>query len=165
MKRIQTDALHKKRFGQYFSGKQVADMLFSLLPKNQEWKTVVDPMVGIGDMLVSVREHTSCAPLMLGVEIDEIVAQKCTTRLPNAKIVIGDAFKASQLITAEGWDLVITNPPYVRYQLQDGDDETMPSSQEIRKNLVEMIRAIPYLSDAEKSLLLRLSENYSAMPK
>ena len=53
MKRIQSDALHKKRFGQYFSGKQVADMLFSLLPKNQEWKTVVDPMVGIGDMLVS----------------------------------------------------------------------------------------------------------------
>lgn len=163
MKRIQSDALHKKRFGQYFSGKQVADMLFSLLPKNQEWKTVVDPMVGIGDMLVSVWDHTSCAPLMLGVEIDEIVAQKCTTRLPNAKIVIGDAFKTSQLITAEGWDLVITNPPYVRYQLQDGDDETMPSSQEIRKNLVELIRAIPYLSDAEKTLLLCLSENYSGL--
>lgn len=163
MKRTQADALHKKRFGQYFSGKKVADMLFSLLPQEQDWKTVVDPMVGIGDMLVSVQDHTSSSPVMLGVEIDKQVAKECASRLPNATIVTGDAFKAPELITTGGWDLAITNPPYVRYQLQDKDDETMPSSLEIRKNLVKQIQEISYLSDAEKALFLRLSETYSGL--
>ena len=162
MKRTESNALHKKRFGQYFSGRIVADMLFSLLPNDHDWKTVVDPMVGIGDMLVSVQDHTP-DPHMLGVEIDKVVAKECATRLPNATIVTGDAFKVPEVITAEGWDLVITNPPYVRYQLQDEDDDTMPSSQEIRKNLINQIQAIPYLSDAEKALFLSLSENYSGL--
>ena len=67
MLKTQSDALHKKRFGQYFSGEKVADMLFSLLPKDQDWQTVIDPMAGIGDMLVSVQDHASKTPLMLGV--------------------------------------------------------------------------------------------------
>ncbi len=163
MMSIQRDALHKKRFGQYFSGEKVADMLFSLLPKDQIWQTVVDPMVGIGDMLVSVRDHASQTPLMLGIEIDELVAKECATRLSDATIVAEDAFRATQLITPDGWDLVITNPPYVRYQLQDGDDETMPSSQEIRKNLINQIHAIPYLSNLDKELFLSISENYSGL--
>lgn len=163
MLRIQSDTLHKKRFGQYFSGDKVADMLFSLLPKDQDWQNVVDPMAGIGDMLASVRDHVSRTPLMLGIEIDEIVARDCATRLSDATIIPGDAFRATELITSDGWDLVITNPPYVRYQLQDGDDETMPSSQEIRKNLINQIHALPYLSDSEKALFLSLSENYSGL--
>ncbi len=163
MKRTQSDALHKKRFGQYFSGKKVADMLFSLLPKEQDWKTVVDPMAGIGDMLVSVQEHNTSSPVMLGVEIDKQVAEQCAIRLPNATIVTGDAFKVPELITAEGWDLAITNPPYVRYQLQDRDNGTMPSSQEIRKNLINQIQTLSYLSDAEKALFLRISDKYSGL--
>ena len=95
MKRTHSNVLHKKRFGQYFSGKKVADMLFSLLPKDRIWKTVVDPMAGIGDMLVSVQNCAS-NPQMLGVEIDEIVAKDCATRLPNATIVTKDAFKANK---------------------------------------------------------------------
>ena len=163
MKRTQSDALHKKRFGQYFSGEKVADMLFSLLPREQDWKTVVDPMVGIGDMLVSVRDHISSSPVMLGVEIDKKVAKDCAKRLPNATIITGDAFNAPELITTGGWDLTITNPPYVRYQLQDKNDDTMPSSQEIRKNLIKQIQTISYLSDAEKDLFLSLAENYSGL--
>lgn len=159
----QENALHKKRFGQYFSGKEVADMLFSLLPEGREWETVVDPMAGIGDMLISVTEHTSNAPMMLGVEIDEPVATKCAERLPEARILNGDAFKCPELITPDGWELVITNPPYVRYQLQTGDNGIMPSAQEIRKDLIRQIEAISYLSDPDKDLFFRLTKNYSGL--
>lgn len=162
MTMTKNDALHKKRFGQYFSGEKVASMLFSLLPKNNKWDTVVDPMVGIGDMLVSVQNNTS-SKIMLGVEIDEKVAKKCTTRIPKAKIVNCDAFKSPDLITTEGWDLVITNPPYVRYQLQDDNDDTMPSSQEIRENLISQIEAINYLSTSEKEFFINISKNYSGL--
>ena len=159
----QEDALHKKRFGQYFSGKIVADMLFSLLPKKREWHTVVDPMVGIGDMLVSVTEHTSKVPMMLGVEIDDVVAQQCAERIPEASILAGDAFKCPELITPDGWDLVITNPPYVRYQLQAKDDEVMPSALEIRESLVSQIGQMLYLSDTDRALFQKLARNYSGL--
>lgn len=162
MRVTRTDCLHKKRFGQYYSGGKVANILFSLLPKERVWKTVVDPMAGIGDMLVSVQNHIP-APLMLGVEIDEFVAKDCAERLPNATILTGDAFKTPDLITPEGWDLVITNPPYVRYQLQDDKDEIMPSAREIRENLITQLKTIPYFSNIEKDLFLNLAQNYSGL--
>ena len=153
--------LHKKRFGQYFSGKTVADMLFSLLPEKHEWVNVVDPMAGIGDMLVAVRENAKKYSEMFGVEIDEEVSRKCAEHVPEARVIHGDAFTTGDIVTPEGFDLVITNPPYVRYQLQGGNDEVMPSAQEIRENLIVQIGRISYLSDEEKALFLRLAKNYS----
>lgn len=158
----QEAALHKKRYGQYFSGKKVADMLFSLLPKDQVWSTVVDPMAGIGDMLVAVRANTEGRPKLLGVEIDDAVAKECASRLPDAVVLCDDAFKCNGLLTTEGFDLVITNPPYVRYQLQS-DDEVMPSAQVIRANLIHQIEKLAYLSEAEKQLFLKLAKNYSGL--
>lgn len=159
----QDNIQHKKRFGQYFSGKKVADMLFSLLPKEQNWETVVDPMAGIGDMLISVRDNTEKCPTLLGIEIDDSVAQECVDRLPEAKILCEDAFKSNEIVTPHGFDLVITNPPYVRYQLQKGDDEIMPSAQEIRENLIRQIEKFTYLSDKKKSLFRSLAKNYSGL--
>lgn len=158
-----SEALHKKRYGQFFSGKKVAEMLFSLLPKDRKWNTIVDPMVGIGDMLFPVMNSKSKASTILGVEIDKAVATDCRVRFPKATILSGDAFITPELITSEGWDLVITNPPYVRYQLLDNSDETMPSAHKIRKNLVNQISAINYLSKKEKSLFLSLANKYSGL--
>ena len=155
--------LHKKRFGQFFSGMKVADRLVSLLPKGYDWKTVVDPMAGVGDMLISVARHTSNTPIMLGVEIDAAVAEICRDQIPEAKILTGDAFKCPELITTDGWELVITNPPYVRYQLQSKSSDIMPSSKEIRKNLINQINQLPYLQTADRELFLRLAKNYSGL--
>ena len=159
---LQETSLHKKRFGQYFSGKMVADMLFSLLPEGREWTSVVDPMAGIGDMLVSVRENSKNYPLMLGIEIDEAIAKKCAERVPEAKICSCDAFKSDDIAMSEGFDLVITNPPYVRYQLQNTDD-VMPSAQEIRENLICQIGKNQHLSEDERALFLQLAKNYSGL--
>ena len=155
--------LHKKRFGQYFSGKRVADMLFSLLPEKHEWVNVVDPIAGIGDMLVAVRENAKKCSAMFGVEIDEEVSRECAERVPEARVIHGDAFSTGDIVTPEGFDLVITNPPYVRYQLQGGNDEVMPSAQEIRENLIVQIGRTSYLSDEEKALFLQLAKNYSGL--
>lgn len=136
-------------------------MLYSLLPGDRKWKNAVDPMAGIGDMLYSVREHAPDTPAMLGIEIDRPVCERCADRLPEAKIICADAFKSAELVTSGGWDLVITNPPYVRYQLQGGEDSVMPSAQEIRENLVGQIERIQYLTTKERSLFINLAKNYS----
>ena len=45
------DRYHKKRFGQYFSGSRVAELLVSLLPDSAGITSIVDPMAGKGDLL------------------------------------------------------------------------------------------------------------------
>ena len=154
---------HKKRFGQYFSGEKVADMLYSLLPENKKWEMVIDPMAGIGDMLISIRENTLTCPQLFGIEIDEEIAKECANRVPEATIICRDAFKSDEIITAHGFDLVITNPPYVRYQLQNSDDNIMPSSHDIRENLIHQITNNPILSTKEKNFFLFLANNYSGL--
>jgi type I restriction-modification system DNA methylase subunit len=47
-----TDALAKKRLGQYFSGKKVADLLVAICVPTFD-TSVIDPMAGNGDMLVA----------------------------------------------------------------------------------------------------------------
>lgn len=161
--RQQANGIHKKRFGQYFSGRKVADMLFGLLPKDKQWKTVIDPMAGTGDMLVSVRDNLDECPKMLGVEIDDAISQECKKRVPEAVVLCEDAFKSKAILFGEKFDLVITNPPYVRYQLQKEKSDVMPSAQDVRRNLIHQIHTIPNTSEEERHFFLSLAKNYSGL--
>lgn len=160
----QNNNSHKKRYGQYFSGKKISAQLYDLLPKKSTWENVVDPMAGTGDMLLTVINKSQYVNNILGVEIDKNIADECKANLPeNCRVVCSDAFKCSDLITADGWELVITNPPYVRYQLQDSCDKIMPSRNEIRQNLLLMIDQISYLTENEKKLFCSVANNYSGL--
>lgn len=161
-KRIMQDN-HQKRYGQYFSGAKVADLLVSLLPKDAVIKSAIDPMAGVGDLLHSVLSKFDEASDVLAVEIDPLVASRCSENLSAARVVSGDAFLCTEVVNPEGWDLVITNPPYVRYQLQDGADGAIGSGNEIRENLSKQIECMWHLSPADKALLFRLAKNYSGL--
>lgn len=151
---------HQKRYGQYFSGEKVANLLFSLLPANALIESAVDPMAGVGDLLRPVLSKTQN---VLAVEIDAAVAKQCASNLPSSRVVNKDAFMCSDIITPDGWDLVITNPPYVRYQLQDGADGKIGTSNAIRKNLCKAIDQLQHLSSEDKAFFLRLAQSYSGL--
>ncbi len=121
MRKRVTQNSHQKRYGQYFSGLRVANLLTSLLPESTEISSAIDPMAGVGDLLRPVLSNFG-AKKVLAIEIDAPVAERCSDNLPDAKVINADAFSCVDAITSDGWDLVITNPPYVRYQLQDGAD-------------------------------------------
>ena len=53
MQRYRDEEIKIKRYGQVFSGKLVGDLLVSMLPQNLLVKTMIDPMVGQGDLLES----------------------------------------------------------------------------------------------------------------
>ena len=163
MKPIQPVTSHKKRFGQYFSGDKVANLLCLLLPNVQKYDSIIDPMAGTGDLLNAAMLRALPTTIIRGIEIDEPIAELCKKRLPNAEIICGDAFKNKKLITSNGWDLVITNPPYVRYQIQKEDSSVMPSRDLIRDNLISMLKQLPYLEEQEKNLLLKVARNYSGL--
>lgn len=54
--------------------------------------------------------------------------------------------------------MVITNPPYVRYQtLKSNSEIGLPDGKELRKNLIKHIQQSVVLSDSEKQLYLEVS--------
>ncbi len=152
--------VHKKRYGQYFSGAKVADLLTSLLPRDAVIESAIDPMAGVGDLLCPILPKVKN---ILAIEIDAPIAVRCAENLPTSRVLNEDAFSCAEAITPYGWDLVITNPPYVRYQLQGDVDGTIDSSKGIRKKLCKQIENLQHLTVEDKILLLRLAKNYSGL--
>lgn len=158
------DDLRKKRYGQYFSGEKVAALLVALLPEDVQFKSIIDPMVGSGDLLFAVKNRYPCAEEIAGIDIDREVLSLCKTKNPDAEISIEDAFTSKKVKESNGWDLVITNPPYVRYQtLKSNGDIGLPNGDELRQNLLECINDSKVLDKEEKELYLDISKHYSGL--
>lgn len=155
----------QKRYGQYFSGRKVADLLVSLLPKEACIKNAIDPMVGTGDMLSALCSADWKIERLVGIEIDSTIIDTCRKSNPTSEIIQGDAFVTRVPNTPKGWDLVITNPPYVRYQLLNESDsvEGLPSAGQIRSNLISTISNSRNLNKNDKKLFLELAQKYSGL--
>lgn len=153
---------HQKRYGQFFSGPRVANLLTALIPEYAEINSAIDPMAGVGDLLKPILSKFE-TERATAIEIDSPISELCSNNIPNAKVVNADAFSCDDIITPLGWDLVINNPPYVRYQLQDSVDGKIGSSQKIRDNLCKEIIRLQHLSPEDKSFFLKLAQNYSGL--
>ena len=128
------DPTRRKQLGQYFSGVHLGKLLAHLC-MGSGIRTVLDPMAGHGDLLDAVWEAAAERGMTLeridGVEIDEATATACRDRLTSilcrsaaskATILAANAFDLTTLsaLPEHSYDLVITNPPYVRYQRRNG---------------------------------------------
>lgn len=166
-KEFVNEAARKKRLGQYYTGLRLAKLL-AALAHAQQAKSVLDPMAGNGDMLVACHDIGACPETMGAIEIDPVANQACAGRIQNINPLLGNAFEfslLSQLPTLK-WDLVITNPPYVRYQsMTRGIDASLklPNATEIRHSLISSIRHLPDLDENEKTLFLHICQKYSGL--
>lgn len=121
----------RKRLGQHFSGLQIGRLL-AHLALDERTRTVLDPMAGNGDLLDATLEAAIECGFVLdrldGVEIHRPTADVCRDRLrgllagvpsaPVSDVVAASAFDAvaEDRLAESQYGLVITNPPYVRYQ-------------------------------------------------
>ncbi|WP_163336133.1 N-6 DNA methylase [Desulfopila sp. IMCC35008] len=166
-KEFETKATRKKRLGQYYTGLHLAKLL-AALAQAQQSKSVLDPMAGIGDMLVASHDIGARPKVKGAIEIDPIAREACAKRVKSLKPLLGNAFDfslLSQLPTLK-WDLVITNPPYVRYQsMTKGVDASLklPNATEIRSSLISAIKHLPNLDKYDKQLFLHLCQKYSGL--
>ena len=164
MRFYKDEDLKTKRYGQVFSGKRIGDLLVSMLPHNIVIKTVIDPMVGKGDLLQAAYAKYPDSDVVLGIDIDKDVMGMCNNTIPKARILIKDAFKSEDVNIADGWDLVITNPPYVRYQtLKSNPEVGLPDGKELRQNLINHIQQSILLDDRERQLYLKIAKKYSGL--
>ena len=161
----------RKRLGQFFTGIRLGKVL-AHLALERSTRTVLDPFAGHGDLLDATWEAAMDCGISLSrldaVEIDKRTADTCHVRLSRLKdaetepkhlVIKGDAFEPHtvQRLPVKAYDLVITNPPYVRYQARNPlglhDDKT-------RTNLKQVInRHLPFSTGT--FIWNRIIENYS----
>ena len=158
----------KKRLGQYFTSERLARLLAKLADADRA-SAVLDPMVGGAHMLAGAVAAGAQPRVLAGVEIDGRCLASARARLAGSvlartSLIEGDAFSPSTLreLPRASWDLVITNPPYVRYQATaEADGALFPSATEVRERLLRTLGACEALSGEDRDLLRRLACAYS----
>lgn len=155
------EAARKKQLGQYFTGQRVGRLLAALAGAESA-KTIIDPMVGSADLLLSCLAVGAEPDKLVGLELDPIAlahAKAALKKVPGAELVLGDAFSA--VLPTDQFDLVITNPPYIRYQSKGNlDGVRVPSSESVRAGLLRAIKGRGGLSDGARTLLIRAASSY-----
>lgn len=166
------DANRRKQLGQYFSGVPLGKLLAHLC-LGSGIRTVLDPMAGHGDLLDAVWEAAAERGTTLeridGIEIDDATAAACRDRLaaildgsdaPKAKILAADAFDPGTLsaLPEPSYDLVITNPPYVRYQRRSGPGGRPDP---VRSGLEKVVGDVSI--DRSRDIWSKLAQGYSGL--
>ena len=161
------DAERRKRLGQYFTGVGLGRIL-AALAQAEKAASILDPMAGSGDLLASCLEIGAVPVSIAGIEIDRTARDACSNRLPRADCILGSAFDPDTIscLPKTEWDLVIGNPPYVRYQSfsdkAEGDD-LLPSAMQIRTGLLQILPRLSGLDAEDKRLFAHLITGYSGL--
>lgn len=162
-----TDVERRKRLGQYFTGLGLGRLL-AALTQAETARTIIDPMAGTGDLLAACLDIGSRPETLAGVEIDEAALQTCQSRLPQSTCLLGSVFDPDVLarLPESEWDLVIANPPYVRYQsfsAQTDAGNSLPSARQIRTGLLCAVQRLSALDTEDKRLFAHLVSGYSGL--
>lgn len=162
----------RKRLGQFFSGVRLGKLLAHMALRSES-VAVIDPMAGHGDLLDATWDAATETGISLGrldgIEIDKPTADACRRRLagitehsraPEPKIIPGDAFDPATVaaLARRSYDLVITNPPYVRYQSRNNGTAREDES---RAGLLAISSEL--LSETDKEIWKVLVEGYSGL--
>lgn len=155
------EAARKKQLGQYFTSQRVGRLLAALAGAEMA-KSIIDPMAGSADLLVSCLAIGAEPDRLVGLELDPLALAQARAVLDGVRgvdLILTDAFSAT--LPAEQFALVITNPPYIRYQAKgEVDGISIPSSEAVRDGLVRTIKARGTLSDEARARLLHAARTY-----
>lgn len=168
------DEKSRKLYGKYFTGIPLSRLL-ATIALERDCKSVIDPMAGHGDLLDATLELAHLQSIKFkslhGIEINTETASTCKNRLrpwldlevsDTIKIFKNDAFDPILIRSLEsnGYDLVITNPPFVRYQITSGSQSAL-NPKKIREALLEI--AADRISTDEISIWSTLIKSYSGL--
>lgn len=155
----------KKSLGQFFSGHHVAELLYSLL-KHDGIATMIDPMCGEGDMFFPFKRDNITT---YGNEIDVYAYKKCKQCYPTTDIWNFNCFSTDAIknYCKWGYDVVMTNPPYIRYQLQNEASEIVNGKwlllEQIKIQLLMLADSMKTINSDERELVKKEINNISGL--
>jgi predicted RNA methylase len=155
------ESTRKKQLGQYFTGRPVGRLLAALADAESAL-SIIDPMVGSADLLAACLEVGARPDTMVGYDLDPLAIAQASVVLagePGVSLHAVDAFSAP--LPPDQFDLVITNPPYIRYQSKGKiDGLSVPSAATVRSRLVHLIDGRASLDDDARDAFLRAARSY-----
>lgn len=130
--RLKKDSSEQKLRGAYYTPPQLADAMVNFFA-SQNVSTVLEPSCGDGVFLDSLRNLGLLDRLhkLTAVEIEPEEAQKVRSRyagFAQIKVYTEDFFDHyNRVLGKETYDLILGNPPYIRYQYLKESQREMQS--------------------------------------
>lgn len=109
-------ATTEKLRGSFYSPKTIADFILKWAFNGNEYCDMLEPSCGDGIFLESLLEGNFKYNSVTSVEIDRIEASKARKiPLKNSEVIVQD-FHVFCNTTQQKFDIIVGNPPYIRYQ-------------------------------------------------
>lgn len=147
-------ALAEKLSGSYYTPPEVADFILKWAFNGRTDYRILEPSCGDGVFLRALARGGYRFASVKGVEIDATEARKAReVSLANSSILHGE-FHHYCSATSDRFDLVIGNPPFIRYQFFDEDQRALAERIFKRAGLRYTRLANPWISFLIGSCLL-----------
>jgi adenine-specific DNA-methyltransferase len=118
------DADHQKRRGGYYTPSRICDYVCEWAILN-EGSTILEPSAGDGNFVesalrVAKSKEKQVEITAVEIEKDEILKAKkrCESLVDESKVnyILGDFFEVYDNLKSQRFDIVLGNPPFIRYQ-------------------------------------------------
>ena len=118
MKLIENATAEKLRGG-FYTPEPIAEFILRWGINGSTDFDILEPSCGDGVFLEQLKGLKSKYKSITAIEFDEIEAQKAEKIVLKNKQIINDDFHTYCNNTLQRFDLVVGNPPYIRYQFFD----------------------------------------------
>ena len=124
---LKIDASEDKLRGGFYTPQEIAEFILKWTLGDGDAKAILEPSCGDGIFLKALSESEYNFDSILGIELKEEEAKKSDAiNLKNKTVLHGDFFEFC-LHTKKRFDTVIGNPPYIRYQFLDKEQQSYAS--------------------------------------
>ncbi|MBI4646959.1 MAG: class I SAM-dependent methyltransferase [Bacteroidia bacterium] len=122
MKLIENTTAKKLRGG-FYTPEPIASFILKWGINGSSGYDILEPSCGSGIFLEQLNENKHKFKFVTAIEFDEIEAEKADKIKLNKKSVINTDFHLYCNETTNRFDLIVGNPPYIRYQYFDEEQQ------------------------------------------
>ena len=123
--RLMKDVPKEKLRGGFYTPPAIADFILRWANSSHRELDILEPSCGDGTFLKRIRDCGIAYRSLTAIEIVDKEAQKARDlRLPRSRVYTQD-FLEYCVSTSDRYDLVVGNPPYIRYQFLDKNQQNL----------------------------------------
>src|SRR3984957_1471853 len=122
-----SDATAEKLRGGFYTPEPIAEFILRWGINGSSDYDILEPSCGDGVFLEQLRKHNLIYNSLTAVELDEVEFEKANNIPLPHKVVINSDFHTYCNNTLQRFDLIVGNPPYIRYQFFDRLQQVEPA--------------------------------------
>ena len=117
--KLMSEASAEKLRGGFYTPKPIAKFILRWGINGSKHLKILEPSCGDGVFLEQIKKNNLKYQSITAIELDEIESIKTKNiQLENSQVINAD-FHSYCNTTSDKFDLIIGNPPYIRYQFFD----------------------------------------------